>query len=451
MRKIPIVGYQQHLLHKDLLDQLNPNEPLLMLSRRIDWDSIEKKLAPLYAELGRPAKPVRLMVGLMMLKQLKNLSDERVVEEWMQNPYHQAFCGARRFQWQTPCNPSDLTYFRKRIGEGGADEIFKLSVLVHGEAALEEEVVIDTTVQEKNITYPTDTKLQNKIIAKCRVIAKREGIQLRRSFKKEQASILLILRFDKSPKTAKKRARARKRLKTITLAVFRDVERKLHGKNIHTHDEDLQMFCKVLSQKKDSKKKIYSFHEPQVQCIAKGKAHKKYEFGTKAAIAMTKKSVIIVGVKSFVGNPYDGDTLLNTLESVKNSTDKEPLRALCDRGYKGRPMIGATKICMPQRSTSRTNRKARKKGHKDYCRRSAIEPVIGHVKSDHRMARCYLKGSLGDAINLQMAACAFNLKKWMRIAMEYLRKGVVRHFFVFYALLRLVRGLLPKDRAWGEV
>ena len=166
---------QGHLLYPDLLDQLNPKVPLLVLARRLPWEEFEREFSGLYAEKGRPAKAVRLMVGLLLLKQIENLSDERVVEAWVQNPYYQAFCGMEHFQWQFPCASSELVHFRKRIGETGVEKIFKASVILHGEEALEKEVVIDTTVQEKNITFPTDTKLRMKVMGRCWKLAAAEG------------------------------------------------------------------------------------------------------------------------------------------------------------------------------------------------------------------------------------------------------------------------------------
>ncbi len=184
MRAKPKKQPQGTFLYPDLLDQLNPKDPLLQLAKRIPWDRFEQEFAGLYSEHGRPAKSTRLMVGLMLLKQLENLSDERVVEVWARNPYYQAFCGMTEFQWSLPCDPTDLVYFRKRIGEDGARLIFETSVELHGDDAKECEITVDTTVQEKNITFPTDLKLMEKIIKSCWTIADREGVRLRRSFRR---------------------------------------------------------------------------------------------------------------------------------------------------------------------------------------------------------------------------------------------------------------------------
>jgi IS5 family transposase len=172
---------QSHLLYQDLLEQLNLKDPLLHLARNIPWEQFEYNFASLYAERGRPAKPVRLMVGLLLLKQIENLSDECVVAAWSRNHYFQAFCGMEHFQWSIPCAPSELVHFRKRMGEAGMEKIFQASVALFGKEALEDDVVVDTTVQEKNITFPTDTKLRVKVMGRCRKIAKEENLCLRRS------------------------------------------------------------------------------------------------------------------------------------------------------------------------------------------------------------------------------------------------------------------------------
>ena len=174
-----------YLISGNLLDLINPRHPLILLSKKIPWGFFDKEFSRYYKESGRPAKRTRLMVGLLILKQMYNLSDRKVVEEWVQNPYFQAFCGEVKFNWRYPCSPSDLSHFRKRIGRDGVEKIFEISVRLHGEKAEEKEIIVDTTVQEKNITFPTDLKLRKKIIGRCREIAFLEGVQLRRSYKRE--------------------------------------------------------------------------------------------------------------------------------------------------------------------------------------------------------------------------------------------------------------------------
>jgi Transposase domain (DUF772). len=427
--KTPSREKQGYFLHQDLLEQLNPKAPLLILAQKLPWELFEQEFAPLYAERGRPGKPIRLMVGLLLLKQIENLSDERVVEAWVQNPYYQSFCGMEHFQWHFPCDPSELVHFRKRIGEAGMEKIFQASVALFGKKSLEDDVVVDTTVQEKDITFPTDTKLRIKAIERCWKIAEEEDLVLRRSYRRELKHVRRIIRFNKGKKKEdrKKVAAAIRRVKTMANALLRDIERKLSTDTLKVRESELSLCRQVINQERQDKNKIYSLHEPQVCCIAKGKEHKKYEFGSKAAVAITKTHCIIVGVKSFSHNEYDGDTLKSILPQVEEIRSKAPLRALCDRGFRGRKHIGNTDIVLPGSPYPKATQYAKRKARKDFGRRSAIEPVIGHLKSDFRLARNYLKGTLGDTINLLMAATAFNCVKWMKALPQNL-------FFVLTAL-----------------
>jgi len=411
--KTPSREKQSHLLYQDLLEQLNPNDPLLMLAKRIPWESFEKDFALLYSSLGRPAKPVRLMVGLLLLKQIENLSDEKVVEAWVRNPYYQAFCGMEHFQWRFPCASSDLVHFRQRIGEAGVEKIFQASVVLHGKAGLEREVVIDTTVQEKNITFPTDTKLRVKVMSRCWKLAAEEGLQLRRSYRRELKKTLRVIRFSKKRDEKKQAPAALRRVKTMANALLRDVMRKLPESRRASLRAELELYRRAVNQERHDKNKVYSLHEPGVLCIAKGKEHKKYEFGAKAALAMTKTNNIIIGAKSFSENVYDGDTLSAVLTQIKTVRGKAPEKAFCDRGFRGRRRVGETEIVLPSAPSSKVSEYDKRKARKNFGRRSAIEPVIGHIKNDFRLARNYLKGALGDTINLLLAAAAFNMKKWL--------------------------------------
>ena len=410
MKARPAKNDQGNFLYKDLIEQLNPRDPLLLLTKRIPWEHFEARFFGLYSDQGRPAKPIRLMVGLMILKQLENLSDERIIEAWVRNPYYQAFCGERHFQWKLPCDPTDLVYFRKRIGEEGARLIFEASVKVHGDEAKEIEVTVDTTVQEKNITFPTDVKLLTKVIKRCRAIADAEGITLRRSFRRELPG-LLRQRF-KSRKLIK-------RIRTMAGVLIRDLERKLPRESLARHANTLELFRRVQEQRRTDKNKVYSLHEPDVLCIGKGKEHKKYEFGRKASIVLTKTTGIIVGAMSFKENVFDGHTLPQVLEQAWQVTETCPAVAICDRGYRGIDQVGDTRILRPGRAKKSDTPYQRRKARQRFRRRAGIEPVIGHLKQDYRMARNYLKGAIGDVINLFMAAAAFNFRKWMRMLQHF--------------------------------
>lgn len=407
---------QQNFFQCDLLDQLDCKDELVLVSKRIPWGEIISDLSPLYSDVGRKAKPIRLMVGLLLLKYLENKSDEVVVKEWKRNPYYQYFCGEINFQLKEPCDATDLVYFRRRIGEAGLEKIFKMSVELHGKAAQEKDIIVDTTVQEKNITFPTDTKLRVKVINRCLDLAKDRGIKLRRSYKKELRLKLRTIRFTKSKKkeSIQKVRAAKKRVLTIARTLLRELERKLPEKTKDVMKEDLVLWNQVLSQKREDKNKIYSLHEPEVLCLCKGKEHKKYEFGSKVGIAVTKNSCVIVGVKNFSKNVHDSKILKDLLPQVKDATGKFPDVAYGDRGFRGVKYVETTKIVIPDVPKQDDSEYHKRKMRFNFRRRSAIEPVIGHVKSDFRLARNYLKGVVGDAINLLLSAAAFNLRKLMR-------------------------------------
>lgn len=404
---------QLSFLAPTLKEQLNPKEVLYVLSHTLDWEYFENEFSSLYSEEGRPAKPIRLMVGLMLLKSLENLSDEVLVGRWARDPYYQYFCGSTHFQWDLPIDPSDLTYFRRRLGKEGVEKIFKQSVLIHGEKAQESEVIIDSTVQEKNITYPVDSKQHIKIIKNCNKIAKATGIKQRRSYVRTVGK----LRFDLRPSTTslgkKRRRRAMRMLKTMAGRVVRELENKMSSGQKENYKNQLEIYNAFLKQERTSKNKIYSLHEPTVSCYSKGKESKKYEFGSKASIITTKTTGIIVSACNFSESIHDSKTVEATLKFATENTGIRPSLCIGDQGYNGIHKVGETKILTaksPKKLLSDTEKKERKHNFK---RRASIEPIISHLKFDHRLSRNFLKGVVGDSINLLMAACAFNLKKWI--------------------------------------
>jgi IS5 family transposase len=426
---------QNRLFKGDLLEQINPKDPLMLLSQAIPWEVLENEFSPLYAEIGRPAKEIRLMCGLLILKQLENLSDEGLLTSWVRNPYFQAFCGETTFQWRVPCVSSELSHFRRRIGEEGAEKIFGLSVKLHGSKALEEEVLFDTTVQEQNITFPTDSKLRAKVIGRCWKLAETHGIKLRRSYKREVKVLVRGINFTRGTKKNQIVNKYGRRLKTIAGALVRELKRKLPTQVLKRHEEQFSLFERVVNQNRQDKNKIYSLHQPQVLCIAKGKAHKKYEFGSKVCLGVTKISGIFVAVKSFSKNLYDGDTLEDTIKQMVRVLNYKPELGICDRGFRGRKVVEGVKILTPENQGKRISEAERKMNKKRNIRRSAIEPLIGHMKNDFRMARNFLKHTLGDEINAIMAAAAFNFKKWMRTLGVYLRLLILRLCTLFWALI----------------
>lgn len=300
---------------------INLEHELVILSKKIDWETIEKDFSVYYSKIGRPSVPIRRMVGLLLLKHIYNLSDEAIIARWVENPYWQYFSGEKVFQTQKPFDPTDFIHFRKRIGKAGAEKLLKVSVNLFGKEAQEKEVLIDSIVQEKNITYPTDSKQYKKIIKKINAIAKKEGVKLRQSYTRILKQLMISQRFHNHPKRRKKAKAALRKLRTIAGRQLRDIQRQLSLEQQKQYRELFVIFNKILTQKKDDKNKVYSIHEPDVSCIAKGKEAKKFEFGNKTGIVLTKTSKILVGAIAFQNNPYDGHTLEEHLEQTEYVTD----------------------------------------------------------------------------------------------------------------------------------
>lgn len=395
---------------------IDMNHELVLLSKQIDWSAVESDFAEYYcADNGRPSVPIRTMVGMMLLKNIYNLSDEGVVARWLENPYMQYFTGEKVFRKRPPINPVDMTKFRKRIGEQGAEKIFKISLMVNAAEVTEKEmkqVMIDSTVQEKNITFPTDAKLYRKIIDRVLKVSGRENIVLRRTYTREVKSLKLKVRFMNHPTRKKEGKKAVRRLRTIARAMVNDIARKMNDVQLSRYRKDIELYLRVIRQERSDKDKVYSLHEPEVECISKGKEHKKYEFGNKSAIAKTG-SGLIVSALAFQGNPYDGHTLSAHREQILRLTGYEPMEALTDRGYRGKKRVGNMEVCIPSSGSPGQSYYQKRKVRKKFCKRAGIEPVIGHLKSDHLMMRNYLKGTLGDAINTMLAAAAYNMRHWM--------------------------------------
>jgi IS5 family transposase len=416
MQTKPSASRQISFLMPSLSEQLDPRQPLKQLAEAIPWSEFESAFGKFYSEEGRPAKPVRLMVGLLLLKQMFNQGDETVVAAWVQNPYWQYFCGMREFQWQLPCDPSDLVYFRQRIGEAGMQRILKVSVQLHGDQAQEPEVVVDTTVQEKNITYPTDSKLAHKIIRRCWKLADRHGVKLRRRYRKAARYCVRAQRWRRDRRKRKLAHRALRKLKVIAGRLIRELERKLPESVCEAQQANFALYRRVLKQQPADRDKIYSLHEPQVYCLSKGKEHKKYEFGSKASVVMTKRAGVIVGAVAHEANLYDGDALSPALEQTVAITGQTPSKAIVDRGYRGRKTVNGTEVLVPDKAKAGQSKYVRAKMRARFRRRAAIEPLIGHLKGQYRLARCFLKGFVGDQVNLLLTTAAWNLRKWLRVA-----------------------------------
>jgi len=421
---------------------INPQHGLCLLSQEIDWDGLEKVFEPLYGTVGRPSIPIRTIVGLLLLKQMYNLGDETVVERYLENPYWQHFCGEIYFQYRLPFDPSDFVHFRHRIGKEGMEKIFRQSIDLFGEEMIRKEVRevrVDTTVQEKNITFPTDRRLFEKSIEHCKRIAKAKGIKLKRTYTREIKKLKYQLRFARKPKNFKRLMRTQEKLHRIAVKIYSDLVTQLNPMP-RKDFEKFNVIYRVLTQQREDKNKVYSIHEPEVLCIAKGKEHKPYEFGNKSSFAYTRKSGIIVGAMAIEGNAFDGHTLSPQLEQVREFTHGKIRKAIVDRGYKGKDRIAGTDIVFP--NSKKKESYYLKKQRQARCRsRAGIEGLISHLKLDHRMLRNYLKGTEGDQINTLMAATAYNMMKWMRLKRQEILFFLFRWYYqaMFFSPVNIER------------
>lgn len=433
MYKKPINSPQTSLF-SSLIDTIDQRHPLVLLSDKIRWQRFEELFSKHYSErMGKPAKPIRLMVSLLILKQLRNLSDESIVEQWSENLYFQYFSGQQFFVPKVPCSSTELVEFRKRIGTEGIEEIFKESIHVNDKDAKDDILTVDTTVQEKNITYPTDTKLHRRIIKKCVGIARVEGIELRQSYHFTLKRLNVLLRFQHTKSGSAQARKARKKIKTIAGRLERELRRKLSAAAFEKHKEQLDIYHRVLLQKRSDSDKIYSLHEPEVKCYTKGKEHKKFEFGSKASVLITQSTGVIVGALSFNQNIHDSKTLEPVLEQYERLTEKKPKEVYADRGYRGPKQVKEVAIKVPKPDKTITKEQRKRHG-----RRAAIEPVISHLKFDYRLIRNFLKGSQGDTMNLLLSAAAFNFKRVMNL---WRTEAPFRWKLIYKVLINIYRNL----------
>ena len=419
---------QQRELFRPLLsDFIDPRHDLVLLCNKIDWSYFEKEFAPLYSNTGQPAMPVRLMVGCLILKQLYNLGDETLAIQWTMNPYMQYFCGEACFQHKFPFDPSDFVHFRHRIGVEGVEKIFSHSVILHGKDAKSKMTLSDTTVQENNTTFPTDAKLAKKVIDRCNAIADKEGIRQRQSYSRTSKQLLRDTYNPNHPKRIKKAKKAQQKLRTLAGRQLRELDRCLGHKVKKQHAEDIKLFKKVIQQKKNDKDKIYSLHKPFTCCIAKGKAHKPYEFGNKIGLLVNPKSLVVLAIESFAGNPHDSTTIEPLINQSERLLQYKPEEVIYDRGGRGKSEINGVRISTPNKPLKRDSEYIKRSKRKKFRRRAAIEPVIGHLKKQFRMEQNYLHGDKSPKINALLAAAAWNFKKLM----EKLKNEHQNFFFYF--------------------
>lgn len=410
-RPSPQEDDQGHLFRLELRNILNLQHPLVRLADEINWQQFDEVLGASYSNMGRPAVSTRLMVALHYLKYQHDLSDEAVVAQWLENLYWQYFSGMKFFEHELPIDPSSMTNWRNRIGEQGAETLLKETL----EAGLRlkvikpsqlERVNVDTTVQEKHIRFPTDARLYDRMRERLVNQAEKESIKLRQTYKRVGKQLLLQQSRYAHAKQFNRAAACTRKLKTLLGRTIRDIERK--GREPSPALADWLSLAKRLeAQQREDKNKLYSVHAPEVECIAKGKAHKRYEFGCKVSVSATSKGCWIVAANAQPGNPYDGHTLKQTLEQTERLTSRTPQHAYTDGAYKKHDYQGECDVHVDQKRRGTIP----KSTWKWLKRRAAIEPTIGHLKDNKRLDRNRLKGSLGDALNVIFSAAGLNFTK----------------------------------------
>jgi IS5 family transposase len=416
-------------LFRSRLDQIiNMNHELVRLSQAIDWAHLEARFGEVYSDgPGMPPLPTRLMAGLAIVKHTFDLSDEEVCARWVENPYFQYLCGETFFRHELSFDRSSMTRWRQRMGEERIVALLQesLAIAVKTGAMKPQDtrrVIVDTTVQPKNVMFPTDAKLINRAREILVRLARKVGIDLRQSYRRVGKLALIKHQRYAHAKQFKRAGKALRKLKTYLGRTIRDIGRQIAG------EDDLQaiflrplhLASRVLDQNRHQRgRKVYSLHAPEVECIGKGKAHAPHEFGIKVSVATTIKrsrgGQFALHAKALPGNPYDGHTLATIIPQMEATIGAEIGRVLADAGYKGHNAPESHKFRVYTAGQKRRMTPAIKR---EMRRRAAIEPVIGHIKNEHRMGRNYLAHQQGDAINAILAAAGYNFRlllNWLRL------------------------------------
>ena len=421
-KKTPQKDKQRDLFRAALVSIIDSNHGLVKLSKVVEWDRLDDLFGSTYCpDNGRPGVSTRLMVALHYLKYTHNLSDEDVVATWVENPYWQYFSGMKWFEHELPINASSMTRWRKRIGEAGAEELLKETIkaglkLKAVKSFQLKRVNIDTTVQEKEIRFPTDARLYDRARRRLVDFAKERAIKLRQNYNRKSKQMLYWQSRYSHARQMKRAKACTRKLRNYLGRVLRDIKR-----NCPDADRQLQSLMdigtRIYHQKQKDKNKLYSVHAPEVECISKGKAHKRYEFGCKVSVAATSKGGWFLGAMAVHSNPYDGHTLKEALNQVKRVV-REPEHVFVDMGYRGHNYRGGTEVHVDKRRRGRTAKSL----WRWMKRRAAIEPGIGHLKREHRMDRNRLKGVEGDRINAILSAAGMNFCKLLKWAADFLRR-----------------------------
>lgn len=417
LHKNPVASGEEDMFRHRLENMIDLRHELCRLSHMVDWESLACNLRQYYClDNGRPGESIRLMVGLLLLKEIKGLSDEEVCSVWRENPYFQYFCGEEYFQHRFPIEPPSLSIFRKRIGEDGMEEILSQTITLGLKSGTVksrslERVIVDSTVQEKAVKFPTDVRLCDKARTELVKLAQCHNVSLRQSYVRKGKYALIKANKYAAARQMKRARKYQKEVKNYLGRVIRDMERQGATEGVFT--EALRKAKIIYAQAGNPKaeEKLYSWHAAEVECIGKGKAHKKYEFGCKASFVSTHADNFIVGAQALHGKPYDGHTLRGALDQTTKLTGVCPKEAYTDDGYRGHGVDEEkTTVILPKHKRGIT--KAQMKRRK---RRNAIEPIIGHCKNDRKTGpRNWLKGELGDKINVIAMAIGFNLRKILK-------------------------------------
>jgi IS5 family transposase len=438
--------YQMTIIAGVFQAKLNPQHDLLILAGKIDWERIADELAPYYSKVGRNGKPIRLMVGAHVLKHMHDISDAEVVERLCGDVYWMAFCGIDEpfsTEGWRPLDSSTMTYFRKRIGAQG----MRIVEAVIRDQLLEEKRIasktqfVDSTAMEKNVAYPTDTDLLDKgrraVVAgfkKLKELGRK--IKVGQTFGRKARKI--ILDIAKLGRNRQERIKeGAEQLIEFARSILNKVPKSLRKAKKHKNEKtqqkiekvqerielDAQLLERIIEQTEARyegvhiKNKVYSFHEPQVTCISKGKRSKPNEYGSKVSISVDKNG-FVVDHDEYDHNLGDSQTLERAVDGWAEATGRVPKNLAADRGYHSPEFPDSVRevkrIAIPRTGRTKHPHSDRRYFKKLQRKRPSIESVISHLKQDHRMNRCRYKRFEGDRINVSLAVTAWNAKKWMR-------------------------------------
>lgn len=430
--KPPLHQAQREMFRIELEQLVDAGHPLVKLGRQMDWLGFEERLGATYAAKGAPGLRTRLLVALHYLKYQHDLSDEAVVQHWVENPYWQHFSGEQFFQHELPIDPSSMTRWRQRLGEAGAEAMLKETIqtglrMKAIQPTQLQRVNVDTTVQTKAVRFPTDARLYNRARERLVKTARDYGIRIKQSYARVGPQLLMRQSRYAHARQMKRAQACTRKLRTNLGRVIREILRQERAPR-GMLQRLLGTAQRLHAQQRTDKNKVYSVHEPEICCIAKGKAGKKYEFGNKASVATTSRGGWLLGALSRPGNPYDGHTLEAQLTQVRRVVGQKVQEAHVDMGYRGHGYQGPETVHVDKRRRGSTQKSL----WRWMKRRAAVEPTIGHLKAEHRLERNWLKGTAGDAINAILSAAAMNFQKL---------QGFFRHFW-----LRLMALLLSTFR-----